>query len=43
MHPQVIGRPHRLAFLEQFIADVKGRGDVWIATGSEIADRVPAA
>ena len=43
MHPQVIGRPHRLAFLEQFIADVKGRADVWIATGSEIADRVPAA
>jgi len=43
MHPQVIERPHRLAFLEQFIADVKGRGDVWVATGSEIADRVPAA
>jgi peptidoglycan/xylan/chitin deacetylase (PgdA/CDA1 family) len=38
MHPQVIGRPHRLAFLEQFIADVKARGDVWIATCAEIAD-----
>jgi peptidoglycan/xylan/chitin deacetylase (PgdA/CDA1 family) len=40
MHPQVIGRPHRLAFLEQFIDDVQARGDVWIATCAEIADRV---
>jgi peptidoglycan/xylan/chitin deacetylase (PgdA/CDA1 family) len=38
MHPQVIGRPHRLAFLDQFITDVKERGDAWIATCSEIAD-----
>ena len=42
MHPQVIGRPHRLAFLEQFIADVRARGDVWIATCGEIADQVAA-
>jgi peptidoglycan-N-acetylglucosamine deacetylase len=42
MHPQVIGRPHRLAFLEQFMADVKARGDVWIATCGEIAEQVPA-
>ena len=40
MHPQIIGRPHRLAFLEQFITDVKARGDVWIATCAEIADHV---
>jgi hypothetical protein len=37
MHPQVIGRPHRVKFLDQFIADVKARGDVWIATCAEIA------
>jgi peptidoglycan/xylan/chitin deacetylase (PgdA/CDA1 family) len=37
MHPQVIGRPHRVKFLDQFIADVKARGDVSIATCAEIA------
>jgi peptidoglycan/xylan/chitin deacetylase (PgdA/CDA1 family) len=40
MHPQVIGRPHRLAFLDGFIADVKGRGDVWMASCAEIATAV---
>jgi peptidoglycan/xylan/chitin deacetylase (PgdA/CDA1 family) len=40
MHPQVIGRPHRLAFLDSFIAEVAGRGDIWIATCAEIADAV---
>jgi peptidoglycan/xylan/chitin deacetylase (PgdA/CDA1 family) len=39
MHPQIIGRPHRLAFLESFIEEVKARGDVWIATCAEIADQ----
>jgi peptidoglycan-N-acetylglucosamine deacetylase len=29
-------------FLEQFMADVKARGDVWIATCGAIAERVPA-
>jgi peptidoglycan/xylan/chitin deacetylase (PgdA/CDA1 family) len=38
MHPQVIGRPHRLKMLEQFMTDVKARGDCWIATCSEIAE-----
>ncbi len=37
MHPQIIGRPHRLKFLDEFIADVKARGDVWVATCAEIA------
>jgi peptidoglycan/xylan/chitin deacetylase (PgdA/CDA1 family) len=37
MHPQVIGRPHRLAFLDRFMTEVRGRGDVWIATCAEIA------
>jgi peptidoglycan-N-acetylglucosamine deacetylase len=38
MHPQVIGRPHRLAFLDAFITSVKERGDAWIASCAEIAD-----
>ena len=37
MHPQVIGRPHRLAFLDRFISEVTARSDVWIATCGEIA------
>ena len=37
MHPQIIGRPHRLAMLDQFIADVRARDDVWIASCAEIA------
>ena len=37
MHPQVIGRPHRLAFLDRFMTEVRARGDVWIATCAEIA------
>jgi peptidoglycan-N-acetylglucosamine deacetylase len=37
MHPQIIGRPHRLRFLEEFIAEVRARDDVWIASCAEIA------
>jgi peptidoglycan/xylan/chitin deacetylase (PgdA/CDA1 family) len=37
MHPQIIGRPSRLAMLEQLLADVSARSDVWIATCAEIA------
>ena len=37
MHPQIIGRPHRLKFLDEFIGEVKARGDVWIASCAEIA------
>jgi len=40
MHPQIIGRPGRLAFLDAFIAFVKEQGDVWIATCADIAGRV---
>jgi peptidoglycan-N-acetylglucosamine deacetylase len=40
MHPQVIGRPHRLAFLDRFMSDVQARDDVWIATCGEIASRL---
>ena len=37
LHPQVSGRPMRLALLREFLFDAITRGDVWIATGQEIA------
>ena len=36
-HPQIIGRPGRIAFLDAFIGFVQGLDDVWIATTGEIA------
>ena len=41
MHPQVIGRPHRLAFLDRLITHVRERDDIWVASLGEIAARVP--
>ena len=40
MHPQIIGRPGRLAFLDSFLSFVTGHDDVWVATAGEIAGRV---
>jgi peptidoglycan-N-acetylglucosamine deacetylase len=37
MHPQIIGRPSRLAFLDSFISFVKGHEGVQIRTCAEIA------
>jgi len=37
MHPQIIGRPSRLAFLERFVQFAKAQPSVWIATLSEVA------
>ena len=37
MHPQIIGRPSRLAFLDAFIGFVKGHDDVRIRPCAEIA------
>jgi hypothetical protein len=37
MHPQVIGRPGRLAFLDRFVAQLSATPGVWIATCAEIA------
>jgi peptidoglycan/xylan/chitin deacetylase (PgdA/CDA1 family) len=37
MHPQVIGRPGRLAFLEEFMRFVCSHDDVWVTTTREIA------
>jgi peptidoglycan-N-acetylglucosamine deacetylase len=37
MHPQIIGRPSRLAFLDQFISYVTDTPDVWVTTTAQIA------
>jgi peptidoglycan/xylan/chitin deacetylase (PgdA/CDA1 family) len=37
MHPQVTGRPMRIAILRRFIAFTRQFDDVWYATGREIA------
>jgi peptidoglycan-N-acetylglucosamine deacetylase len=41
MHPQVIGRPSRLAMLERVIEHAVAKADVWIAPCRKIAARVP--
>jgi peptidoglycan/xylan/chitin deacetylase (PgdA/CDA1 family) len=40
LHPQVIGRPHRLTMLEQTIDYMRRKGDVWFATAEEVAAHV---
>jgi len=37
-HPQITGRPSRLAMLREFIAYVRRQPDVWFATGREVAE-----
>lgn len=37
MHPQIIGRPHRLRMLEELMQYVTAREDVWIARPKEVA------
>lgn len=37
MHPQVIGRPSRIALLREMIAFIRAFPQVWFATGTEIA------
>lgn len=39
-HPQIVGRPSRLALLERMLAFARGEGDIWIASCAEIAERV---
>jgi peptidoglycan/xylan/chitin deacetylase (PgdA/CDA1 family) len=43
MHPQVIGRPSRLRFLEKFVELVQSLADVRVATCWEIAETVTAS
>lgn len=38
MHPQITGRPARIAMLRSFIAHVRTYDDVWFATGTEVAE-----
>lgn len=42
LHPQCSGRPMRLKLLREFLEHAKAYGDVWIATGTEIADHFTA-
>ena len=37
MHPQIVGRPSRLAFLDAFVGFVASHDDVWVARCAEIA------
>ncbi|MCX7384534.1 MAG: polysaccharide deacetylase [Alphaproteobacteria bacterium] len=37
LHPQVSGRPMRLRLLREFLTRALDKGDVWVATGAEIA------
>ncbi len=41
MHPQIIGRPGRLGFLDEFVGWVRGHDGVRVATCGEIAAEVP--
>jgi len=43
MHPQVSGRPARIAMLREMIAFIKTFPDVWFATGTEVAEAWIAA
>jgi len=38
MHPQVIGRPHRMRMLERMIQHITQHDGVWIAQMADIAD-----
>lgn len=37
-HPQVIGSPGRIRILDHLLKHITAKEDVWVATGSEIAD-----
>jgi len=41
-HPQVSGRPMRLKLVREFLQAARAWGDVWIATGQEIASHFEA-
>ena len=43
LHPQVSGRPMRLRLLREFLTHAMRLGDVWIATGQQIADHFATA
>lgn len=37
MHPQIIGRPHRMKMLERLVSHIKGHPDVWYARPKDVA------
>ncbi|MET0293551.1 MAG: polysaccharide deacetylase family protein [Phenylobacterium sp.] len=37
LHPYMMGAPHRIRALDRALAHIRGHGDVWFATGEEIA------
>ncbi|MBL6082011.1 polysaccharide deacetylase family protein [Belnapia sp. T18] len=43
MHPQVIGRPSRIALLREIIGFIRSFPNVWFATGTEVAEAWSAA
>ena len=38
LHPFLIGHPHRSKYFDQALKHITSRQEVWLATGSEIAD-----
>ena len=38
LHPYIIGRPHRLRYLDSLLAYMRRHEGVWFATGAEMAD-----
>lgn len=42
LHPQVSGRAMRIKILREFLQGAQAYGDVWITTGSNIADHFAA-
>ncbi|MGW7756925.1 polysaccharide deacetylase family protein [Streptomyces violaceusniger] len=38
LHPQVIGKPHRVRALERLLDHIGRTGDVWFATGTQVAE-----
>ncbi|MBO9520663.1 MAG: polysaccharide deacetylase family protein [Nocardioidaceae bacterium] len=42
VHPFLIGHPHRSKYFEQALAHIAAHDEVWLATGSQIADHYRA-
>jgi hypothetical protein len=38
LHPFIVGHPFRAYYLERALAHIRGHLDVWLTTGSGIAD-----
>ena len=43
MHPQVIGRPGRVAMLDRLIGTLKSRRNIWLTTCSSVAVHAQSA